>query len=274
MEWQAVLGDHRPLRGRRLRALGVLLTISLMLVASGPALAFTYGSGVQALTRNGQVAWKFNTTIETNSLVVKANEIVIGSQRLDFQPDGLQKITVYTTRYSLDYRTFRVVMAEGTQTGLNVTYTNSGSDLKVYEAGINTKTCAAEVSPCSWVFTNNTDFNFSVLTPAGVAQLAAEQGAPPPAVAGGGGGSSAPAAEANPRAENPLAELPNPLALFPRLTALHWLAIIAGAVLVFNGLPRTRAILPFFLRLPIPALWSLGVGSAILVYIYLSPMPV
>lgn len=252
--------------------LGLALGLLILLMLSGSALAWTFGpmTGIFAQTVNGaagyQVKWQANVTIETNSLVAKTDEIVIADQRLNFQPDGLQKIHVYIVRYSNDWRQFRVVMQPdgGTRTALTVQYSNPGNDLKVYEAGVNTKTCAVSVSLCSWTFANATSFNFSVLTPLGIQQLTGEQPTPPPAEAGGGGGSSTPT-EA-PR--SPL-DLPSPLALFPRFSAWRWLAVIAGLLLVLNGTGATRRFTP--LRIPIRADVSLFLGSVILVLAYLWP---
>lgn len=255
-----------------MRAGGPIIAVCLVVLLSGSALAFTFGPmGVFASTRPSadgyQVQWTANVTIETNSLLVKTTEVVIGSQAVDIKPDGLQRVNVYLTRYSLDHQTYRVTMLAGARTGLNVTYSNSGQALKVFEGGVNTKTCAAEVTPCSWVFTNATDFNFSVLTPTGVQQLTGETPAPAPPAGGGGGGGDAPAAA--PAEAKSILDLPSPVDLFPRFTPWRWLALIVSFGLFLNGFPATRAVLP--IRIPVATTASLFVGAAGLALVYLTP---
>lgn len=253
-----------------------LLLVFLLVSMSGSAAAFTFGpmTGNFAETRSGQVRWATNVTIEADALVIRETAIQLDAQRIDIQPDGLQKVQVYITRYTRDYQTLRVVMAEGANTGLNLTYTNSGNDLRVYQNGVNTHTCAAVISPCSWIFSNDTSFNFSILTPIGVQQAAAEgSSTPAPADLGGGGGGSPAPPAANPRATNPLAQLPDLPDLFPRLSVFQWAFVIIGGVLVFNGMARTRAFLPPFLRIPWFLQYQLFAGVVILVLVYLTPIP-
>lgn len=244
-------------------ALGMLFLVCL----SASATAFTFGPvSTFAQTRSGTVSWASNATIETNSLVVRADDVVIGSQRIDLHADGAQRVLVTIEQWSIDSKKFTVAMLNGSRTGLNLTWSNPGENLTVWQAGINTHTCSKEVTPCTFVFPNASTRAFSILTPSGAQALTAEQATtPPPAEAGGG---SSGAVVDRPRT---LADIPHPADRFPHLSPLQWLVVIVCIALILNAFPQTQPYLPVFLHVHAPPEYLLGAGTVGLVLLYLTP---
>lgn len=245
--------------------------VILVLITAGQVSAFTFGPmSVMARTRGGQVEWQPNVTIETSSLAVRGNEFVVGSQRIDVQPDGVQAVRVHVEQWNMDIKRFVITMLAGQRTGLNVTYSNPGYNLTVFQAGFPTHTCAATVDPCAWAFQNGTRFNLTIATPAGAQQLSSGGDLPAlPAPGGGGGASSQPE---GPRGAPGL--IPNPVELFPRFTAARWFALLVCGILAINGTERVRRILPKPLQLRGERLREayLFGGTAGLVATYFAPI--
>lgn len=250
-----------------MRLLVALFLLLIVLLSASAHAATIVTTGTFATTRNAQVAWQTNHTLETNSLLVRTNDITIGSQRIDFKPDGEQRVQVYIERYSNEIQTYAVVMTAGARTGLNITYTNPGYNLTIRQAGETTHTCADVVTPCNWALANSTQFNFTILTPTGAAQLGEGGTDPVPSSGGGGGATPGPS---NSNGEEP-AELPPPQKVFPRLSALQWLVVIVCLVLIFNGIPQLQGVLPLPLHFIAPPDTLLGVGTVGLVLVYLTP---
>lgn len=246
------------------------LLLALVMVLLPTAAAWTLGpsQNIRIYTHAQGVEWRTNDTVETNSIKVNADGLIIGSRRIDIIPDGAQRVRVHIELWNLDLKRMSVIMTAGNSTGLNLTYSNPGVDLRLIQGGIITHTCAAAVSLCTWTLTNATKFNFTIATPTGVEQLGSGAGLPPLDSSGSAaaGGAQAPAPVDNGF------DLPNPIDLFPRFTALRWFALLVSGILLFNGMTRVRRILPLFLRLRGKREGYLFIGSTGLALVYFAPI--
>lgn len=234
--------------------IGMVVVLALPVVLAG-----TLGATQPfAQTRSGKVSWQTSIVIEFTYLSVNATELNINGRAIDIQPAlSTDNVSVLILQWHPLNITLRVTNT--TSTGYTIRASNPGLPLAILGPAP-AVACVPTVATCSGTMAAATTSNVYVI----------DSTILPPT--GGGTGPGSGEGLSGGLLDTILPDPPQPLTFsapqvpefFTHLSTGQWIAMALGTVMVFGSFPLTAAVLPSFLIFPIPASWSLGLGSVLI----------